>query len=152
MRYSNAFRGFRLDASDEKRIREIIEEKEIELNKSKYRGVEQILNVISGEILETAYEAFLEKKTAELFKDLEKVSDKYKIDFMDQFDDERAKNIAMLYKTIASMSEGNNSDHIKNAGFICYAYALNGEEPDEYIFKGNKDLKEKAEGEACNEG
>lgn len=135
MKYvSYPYRYLRLEASDEKRIREIIEEKGIKLNQSKYKGIDQILNVITGEILESAYEVFLERKTAELFEDLNEASDKYKIEFTAQFDDDKAKNIAMLYKAIAGMSEGEDDQHIKNAGYICYAYALNGGEPNEKIF------------------
>lgn len=126
--------GFRLEDSDKKRVKEIIEEKGIELDNSKYVGIGQMLEVITNEFLEEAYEVFFKEKTKEFFDDLDRACDEYKVDFMDQFDDKKAKNIAMLYKTIAGMSEGEDDQHIKNAGYICYAYALNGGEPNEKIF------------------
>lgn len=128
MQYS---RKVSLSEKERQEIASIIKEKGIELENNKYAGIEQMLEVITKDLLEETVGAYVDDKVGKL---CQKILKSVKVNFLNQMSDPKARDIFMLYQSIVqnstnALNAGLRDDivkrHIINAGYICHAYAAN---------------------------
>lgn len=131
--------NYKLTDQAKKDIAKAIEEKGIELNKNKYSGIEDMLEVIPNDLLQEAIDKFIKTRLKAVS---ENVLDEIQGKYISKIEDPKARDIAYLYQSIINTrlksddryGTGNRpflEKHIINAGYICYAFAA-----------GDKDLEE----------